>query len=113
MSGIQVLLITSIIFTAIYFLVRLRNRIFDVLLLLALMGAAVLLVLFPDWTSILAHRLGVGRGADLVFYTCIVLFWFVLLKFYTKLRQLEQQITHLTRKDALEQPASDNETATV
>lgn len=102
MSGIQVLLITSILFTAIYFLVRLRNRIFDVLLLLALMSVAVLFVLFPDWTNILAHRLGVGRGADLVFYTCIVLFWFVLLKFYTRLRQMEQQITRLTRKEALE-----------
>jgi hypothetical protein len=108
MSGIQVLLITSILFTAIYFLVRLRNRIFDVLLLLLLMSVSVLLVLFPDWTSILAKRLGVGRGADLVFYACIVLFWFVLLKFYTKLRQLEQQITSLTRKETLEDPASEN-----
>lgn len=108
MTGIQVLLITSILFTAIYFLVRLRNRIFDVLLLLALMSVAVLLVLFPDWTNILAHRLGVGRGADLVFYTCIILFWFVLLKFYTRLRQLEQQITRLARKETLEEAGGGN-----
>jgi hypothetical protein len=103
MSGIQVVLITSIIFTAIYFLVRLRNRIFDVLLLLLLMSVSVLLVLFPDWTSILAKRLGVGRGADLVFYTCIILFWFVVLKLYTKMRQLEQQLTSLSRKETLDE----------
>jgi len=45
--------------------------------------------------------LGVGRGADLVFYTCIVAFWFVILKLYTKIRRLEQTTTELLRRDAL------------
>ncbi|HMO33064.1 MAG TPA: DUF2304 domain-containing protein [Lacibacter sp.] len=103
MTGIQALLLTSILFVAVYFLVRLRNRIFDVLLLLALVTAAVLFVLFPDWTTLLANRLGVGRGADLVFYTCIVLGWFLLLKLYTKIRRLEQLLTDLVRKKALEE----------
>lgn len=101
MTGIQLLLITSFAFVAIYYFVRLRNRILDVLLLFGLVGVAFLFVLFPEWTVIIANRLGVGRGSDLVFYTCIVAFWFVILKLYTKIRQLEQTTTELLRRDAL------------
>jgi hypothetical protein len=103
MSGIQILLVASFLLLAIYFFVRLRNRIADVLLMLALVGLAVVFVLFPDLTSMIAKKLGVGRGADMVFYTCIVLFWFVILKLYSKVRSLEQLVTNLLREQALQQ----------
>lgn len=101
MSGIKILLITGVIFFAVYFFVRLRNSLFDLALLALLMGTAVVFILFPELTNKLAHTLGVGRGADLVFYTSILLFWFVILKLYSRLRKLEQVITTLIRKDAL------------
>jgi len=44
----------------------------------------------------------VGRGADLVFYISILIFWFIILKLYARQRKLEQMITDLIRKDALE-----------
>lgn len=102
MSGIQVLLLTSILFVAVYAVVRLRNRIADVLLLLALVVAAAVFILAPAYTTLLAQKLGVGRGADLLLYTCVVGVWFVLLKLYTKVRQLEQIVTELLRREALE-----------
>ncbi|MBI5371109.1 MAG: DUF2304 domain-containing protein [Sphingobacteriales bacterium] len=103
MNGIKILLITGVAFIAVYFFVRLRNSLFDLLLLLLLLCTAVVFILFPELTNRLAHKLGVGRGADLVFYTSIILFWFVLLKLYARLRKLEQVITTLVRKDALEE----------
>ncbi len=103
MTPIQFILIIGFLFTGLFYFVRLRNRIADVLLLLILVGVAVLFILFPEWTSVLAKKLGVGRGTDLVLYICIVLFYFVILKLYARMRKLEQQITDLIRKQALDE----------
>src|SRR5688572_17050630 len=101
MNGIKILLITGLAFIAVYFFIRLRNSVFDILLLLALIATATVFILFPNISNDLAHRLGVGRGADLVFYTSILIFWFVILKLYARIRRLEQTMTQIIRKDAL------------
>jgi small membrane protein len=103
MTPIQFILIIGFLFTGLFYFVRLRNRIADVLLLFILVTAAVLFILFPDWTSVLAKKLGVGRGTDLVLYIGIVLFYFVILKLYARMRKLEQQITELIRKQAIDE----------
>lgn len=103
MTPIQILLIIGFLFTGLFYFVRLRNRIADVLLLFLLVAIAVLFILFPEWTNVLAKKLGVGRGTDLVLYICIVLFYFVILKLYARMRKLEQQITDLIRKQALDE----------
>lgn len=103
MTPIQLILIIGFLFTGLFYFVRLRNRIADVLLLFLLVGVAVLFILFPEWTNVLAQKLGVGRGTDLVLYLCIVLFYFVILKLYARMRKLEQQITDLIRKQAIDE----------
>ena len=103
MNGIKILLITGVAFIAVYFYTRLKNSLFDVFLLITLMVTASIFILFPEVSNDLAHKLGVGRGADLVFYTSIIIFWFVILKLYARIRRLEQTITQLARKDALEE----------
>ena len=103
MNGIRIILITGLAFIAVYYFIRLRNSIFDIILLLLMIGAAITLVLFPDISNEIAHKLGVGRGADLVFYTSILIFWFILLKLYARIRRLEQTITKIVRKDAIDE----------
>lgn len=93
----------GVFFIAVYFYVRLRNSLFDLFLLLLFISAAIFFILFPDFTNRLAHQLGVGRGADLVFYTSILIFWFVILKLYGRIRKLEQIITTLLRKQTLDE----------
>jgi small membrane protein len=101
MNGIQILLITAVVLVAVYFFVRLHNSMLDFLLLLALVSAALVFIFFPAITNTIAHKLGVGRGADLVFYLSIVIFWFVILKLYVRIRKLERIVTDVVRKDAL------------
>ena len=103
MNGIKILLITGLAFIAVYFFIRLRNSLFDLFLLLVLIATATIFIIFPNISNDLAHRLGVGRGADLVFYTSILIFWFVILKLYARIRRLEQTITQIVRKDAIEE----------
>ncbi len=102
MTGIQLILLASFAFLALYFFTRIRNRITDAVLFLAFVVIGVVFVIFPEWTNILAKKLGVGRGADLVFYTSIIAFSFVVMMLYSKIRKLEQTITQLIRNKAKE-----------
>lgn len=103
MTGIQIILISGLLLAALFYFIKWKNNIADVVLFTLLVGTAITFILFPDWTNIIAHQLGVGRGADLVFYLCILLFCFIILKLYARLRRLEKVITDLIRKDALEE----------
>lgn len=103
MSGIKILLTTGVAFIAVYFFIRLRNSVFDIIILTLLIALAIILILFPGITNDIANRLGVGRGADLIFYTSILIFWFVILKLYARIRKLEQIITQVVRKDAIDE----------
>ena len=101
MNGIQLILLTGVSFISLYFIIRLKKRILDIVLLIALSGCALLLILWPDITTQIAQKLGVGRGADLVFYISILLFWFVILKLFARIRRLEQTLTEIIRQDSL------------
>ena len=101
MSGSQLILITGFIFIGLYFVTRLKKRLLDIVLLFAMITAGVAFALWPNITNIIARDLGVGRGADLIFYISILIFWFVSLKLYARIRKLEQLFTEVISKDAL------------
>ena len=100
MSGIQVLLIFGVAVIFLYYAFRLRNALFDLVLLSLFAGAAVFFILAPEYTNIIAHKLGVGRGADMLFYICILFFLFTLLKLFARIRRLENTVTELVRQQA-------------
>lgn len=100
MSGIQVLLITGVIVIFLYYTFRLRSAFFDLLILTLFSGMAIFFILVPDYTNDIAHRLGVGRGADLLFYICILFFLFIILKLFARIRRLEKTLTDLIRQQA-------------
>jgi len=102
MSGIQFFLITGVILISIFFITRVRHRVLDLLILGTMIVCAIVFIIWPDITNSIAHKVGVGRGADLVFYISILIFWFIILKLYARLRKLEQMITDIIRKDALD-----------
>ena len=101
MNGIQLVLLTGTAFIGLYFLIRLKKRLLDIIFLFVLIACAIVFILWPDVTTVIAKKLGVGRGADLIFYISILIFWFVSLKLYARIRRLEQQFTKIVREDAL------------
>ncbi|HOX58580.1 MAG TPA: DUF2304 family protein [Candidatus Paceibacterota bacterium] len=58
-------------------------------------------VLAPAITQWMADILGVGRGADAVFYIGLVALSYTCFRLYLKNRQIEQQLTSLVRELAL------------
>jgi hypothetical protein len=73
------------------------------LLLLAFTGATCLSVLFPEAWTALAQALGVGRGTDLLLYALIVAFLGFIATSYRRSRDMQRQITLLSRRLALDE----------
>jgi len=101
MTIIQVALTAGLVFIGLYMYVRLRSSIIDILLIFLFMAVGIFLVLFPDYSNKLAHWFGVTRGADLVFYLSILFFLFIILKLYSRIRRLEQQLTEIAREKSI------------
>jgi len=68
-------------------------------------ASGMLLVFVPEWSDAIAHAVGVGRGADLIFYCWLVISLIVSINLHVRLRDLQSQITALTRAVALQAPA--------
>jgi len=106
MSLIQFIIVgASFSFLALYFLFF-RSLVRDRLFALLLFTLAVVATLFPDLTTIIANRLGVGRGTDLVFYLFAITTVFVLILLYGKISRLESAQTALIRELAIKAAAN-------
>ena len=100
MSGIQFLLIGGVVTIFLYYIFRLRNALIDLLALVVFAGLAIFFILFPDYTNTIATKLGVGRGADLLFYLCILLFIFIIFKLFARIQRLEKMLSEHVRQTA-------------
>jgi hypothetical protein len=65
--------------------------------------AAALSVLFPGGLSWLAHKVGVGRGADLVLYILVITFMLVSVILFRRVADLERRYVVLARQLAIRQ----------
>jgi len=63
--------------------------------------AAIIVILIPGTTSIVAKMLGVTRGADVVVYFSIILLFYLVFRVYVKLESIEQEITKVVREVAI------------
>jgi hypothetical protein len=78
--------------------------------LLVFAGFAAVSILFPDVWTRLAHKVGVGRGTDLVLYALVVAFLSFTVTTYLRFRDLETNYTRLARRIALtEAPRPDQQ----
>jgi hypothetical protein len=74
---------------------------------IALWIAAGVFIARPEWTALAARRLGIARGADLVFYCGILGGMVGFLVVYLRMRRLESQLTQLVRELALARAAAE------
>lgn len=55
----------------------------------------------PEATSLVAHWLGIGRGADAILYASIVVLLILVFNLHVAHHRLEQKLTDLVRAQAL------------
>jgi len=80
--------------------VRGLNRRWAIFWLVFWLGVG-LVVALPWTTSLLAARLGVTRGVDLVVYIAIIALFYFIFRLTVKIEKLEGNITKLVREVAL------------
>jgi len=103
MTVIQIILTLVITLLAVYMYLRLRSTLLDVLLIFLFFSVGIFFTLFPDTTTVIANKVGVSRGADMIFYLSILFLFFLVLKLYSRIRRLEQRFTEKVRKESIEQ----------
>lgn len=97
MTAIKVVLLVGVLVLMRLYLLAPRSSLRDRLILGPLSGLLVLAVLYPDATTWAAHRLGVSRGADLLFYLGFLVVFFVLGTLRIQVREQQAEITTLVR----------------
>ena len=100
MTGIQLILLGGVGGIFLYYIFRIRSAFFDLLVTTLFFASAIFFILSPNSTNSIAARLGVGRGADLLFYGCILFFLFAVLKLLARIRRLESKLTEIIREQA-------------
>lgn len=102
MTGIQILLVAAGLFWIGRYLAKLRSKNTSRLLAVAAALVAIVFVLFPEITVVLAKALGVTRGVDLLMYVSFVVFGFLWLHLAHRIRELEERVVEMGRAMALE-----------
>lgn len=80
---------------------RRRDKVWSGLFWIVAWCAVIVVFWQPEVASYLAARAGIGRGADLVIYSAILVVAYLLYRFYIRIERMERNITTLTRELAL------------
>jgi small membrane protein len=99
---VQPVLVLIFLAFLIIYLRRFRTRLLDRALIILFFLFGVLMIIFPEISSLIARRFGVGRGADFVMYFGLTSLIFACLILYSKLRDVERQLTKLVSRTAIE-----------
>jgi hypothetical protein len=101
---IKILLLAAIALVALFALRGSTRPIHRVLwrgYVVGVLVAAALSIVFPGLLSGLAHKVGVGRGTDLLLYILVVTFLFVSVILFRRLEALERKYVLMARQVAV------------
>lgn len=87
-----------------------RTKAYKKILLVVFVLGAIVIVIFPDITTEIAHVFGIGRGADLLLYGLTMVIIFMILNNYVKDREEQRRFVSLSRKVAILEALIANDT---
>jgi hypothetical protein len=108
MNLIQPILIFLLLVAAIFCLRFLHMRIVTRMVVVVVATTGIIFVLRPELTNLIAHKLGVGRGTDLMFYFFFLAATYAFLIVYARHRELRRDLTKLARAFAIEHAVHPN-----
>jgi len=116
MHAIQIVLICFAVFAISRVLIRYRRgnmRMVDLGLWLVFWAGVIVVAWLPDTTNLLARWLGVGRGVDTAMYLSILVVFYLLFRSFTKIEDLDRQLTRIVRANALREMEEDSRISAV
>lgn len=103
-SFLQILLLLLIVFTFSRTVLRAKEgkvMLGEFIFWFSLWASGLILVIWPNTATIVADKIGVGRGADAVIYTSLVILFYLLFRTHVELENLRHEITKLVQEIAL------------
>jgi hypothetical protein len=100
----KVLLLCAVGYIAFVLIFRIQTILLHRILAALLSLGVAALVAFPDLSTRLAWRFGVGRGVDFLFYFAHVAAFYLILRLHVAHRENQRRITELVRTLALLTP---------
>lgn len=101
MAPIQSILLLFVLYIFFKYIFKNKSALTTRVLSLAILLTATLFILFPDTSTRVASYIGVGRGVDMLIYLFICLVTISFFRIYSKTKDIDQQITHITRINAM------------
>jgi hypothetical protein len=95
---IRIILLSTIALIAYFAFLRRQKAPLHIMVVFGVLAVAAALVIAPELSSRVAHAVGVGRGVDLINYIVQLAVIFIVIHYFTKFVELNQQITQLTRE---------------
>lgn len=107
LTTIQILLILFILFAISRVLLRAREKVISTQIALfwsAVWIVALIGVVLPNTTTLVADYFGVGRGVDVIVYISLALLFYLVFRIFVMIEDLKHDITNLVRLLALKKP---------
>ena len=101
MTLIQLLLIAGIILLWRLYARFFKNQIINKIVFILLFLSGIVAVVFPELSNKVANFVGVGRGADLLTYLMVLVFYASFYFLYSKIEKVETHQTEIIRQLAI------------
>jgi hypothetical protein len=99
-SAIQILIVIFAVFAVsrVYIKVKARDipKTWAIVWGVVWTGAAIV-ALLPGTSDLLASRVGIGRGADLLVYVSVMALFYIVFRLVVKIESMQQDMTKLVR----------------
>ena len=92
----------------IYVLLLPKQTMLRKLFILIFVATMVVFSINPDLSTAIANYLGVGRGADLLFYLSHLVLFFIAFMYYLKFKDMEIRFAQLVRHIAISESTQNN-----
>jgi hypothetical protein len=79
------------------------QTLYKLLIRIVVWGGMALIAIFPTFTNLLADLVGLKGNINAVILTAFLLIFLMIFKLLSAIEKLEQNISELTRKDALKE----------
>ncbi len=107
MRPIQLILIPILVIVLLFFTPKLKRSALLQGLFVTVILILMLFVAVPDWSTIVANFLGIGRGVDLIMYLGLLSLGVLGLLLFIRMRKLEEKLVELVREQAIREEKSE------
>lgn len=102
---IQIILVAIIITIIFYSILRFKNDDLDskrLFFWIIFWLVAIMVIIWPNFTVLIANYVGIGRGVDLIVYGSLIFIFYSLFRLLIRIEKLEKNLTQLVRQKSID-----------